>query len=149
MADGDYISNASDLDRVFGRINIQNWADADNEDDKIQRDVRIDWANEYAEQEFLGRLADGPYDHLIVRTTKPKMAILICTCIAGIHLYDTRRVIDSSENTDRVAKQRKNADRWIRQIMAGQLKLIDPSTRIQLTKTAQNSPFVVDDADWN
>ena len=143
MADGDYISTRSDIENVFGTDNVKRWADADNTGDTAVEDGRIDWANEMAEQEFLGRIAEGPYNLEEVRTTKPRMIIMLCASLAGVHLYDTRRVVDSESNTERVAKQRKNVDKWIQEIMAGKLKLLDPVTYVPLKKTAQNSPSTV------
>ena len=136
------ISTRRDVELVYGKDNVALWGNPDNIEDLAEVEARINWANDYAEQEFLGRIAEGPYDPEEVRTTKPMMAVLICASLAGVHLYDTRRVIDSDESTNRVAKQKKNVDRWIGQIMSGQLKLIDPLTYIALSKTAQNSPSV-------
>ena len=144
MADGDYISKQSDIELVFGTLNVQRWADADNSGDAGVITARLDWANEYAEQEFLGRILEGPYDPDEVRTTKPKMVIYTCASLAGVYLYDTRRVVDSQNADEQVAKQRKNVDKWIAQIMAGQLKLMDPVTYVPLKKTAQNSPSVTE-----
>ena len=143
MSDGDYISNQKDIENVFGKDNVQRWGDPDNINDFASITNRIDWANQMAEQEFLGRIAEGPYDLAEVRTVKPNMTVLLCASLAGVHLYDTRRVVDSENNTERVAKQRKNVDKWIQQIMAGKLKLLDPTTYIPLQKTAQNSPSTV------
>ena len=136
------MSARRDVELVYGKDNVNLWGNPDNIEDYAEIEARIEWANEYAEQEFLGRIAEGPYDPEEVRTTLPKMAVLICASLAGVHLYDTRRVIDSDESTNRVAKQKKNVDRWIGQIMSGQLKLIDPTTYVPLKKTAQNSPSV-------
>jgi hypothetical protein len=137
------MSDQNDVEFVFGALNVQRWADADNTGNATIITNRITWANDYAEQEFLGRIAEGPYDMEEVRTTLPKMAVYICASLAGVYLYDTRRVVDSESNSDRVAKQKKNVDRWIAQIMGGQLKLLDPTTYIPLKKTAQNSPSTI------
>ena len=143
MSDGDYISNKQDIEYIFGKDNVEQWGNPDNEEDYATVEARIDQANLYAESEFLGRIAEGPYSIDDVRTIKPKMVITICASLAGAWLYDTRRVVDSNPDTDNIAQQRKNANRWIQQIMAGQLKLIDPTTYVPLTKTAENSPKTV------
>jgi hypothetical protein len=143
MADGDYISKQLDIEYIFGRANVEQWGNPDNEEDYALVEQRINQANLYAESEFLGRIAEGPYDLEEVRTIKPQMAITICASLAGSWLYDTRRVVDSDPGTDEIGAQRKNANKWIQQIMAGQLKLIDPTTYVPLTKLAENSPRVV------
>jgi len=145
MADGDYISNRDDIEKLFGKENVKRWANPDNDGDHETVVNRIDWANEYAEQEFLGRIAEGPYDIIAIRDTPPKMTIIICASIAGSSLYDTRRVVDSEEATDRVSIQRKNAARWISQILSGRLKLIHPTTYALIDKLAQNSPQVYEE----
>ena len=141
--DGDYISKQSDIVKIYGNDNVNRWANPDNDEDFAAILDRIDWSNEYAEQEFLGRIAEGPYDLDQVRTLRPKMAIRICASLAGLSLYDTRRIVDSQDSTNRTARQKKDSDKWIAQIMGGQLKLLDPTTYTPLKKLAQNSPFAV------
>ena len=143
MSDGAYLSSRKDIEYIFGKANVERWGNPDNEEDYAAVETRIDQANLYAQTEFLGRIAGGPYAIDDVLSIKPHMTITICASLAGAWLYDTRRVVDSNPAKDSIAQQRKNANRWIQQIMSGQLKLIDPTTFVPLTKTAQNSPNVV------
>lgn len=143
MSDGDYISNKRDIEYIFGKANVEQWANPDNETDYAEAEIRVDQSNLYGETEFLGRMAEGPYDLDDILTIKPQMAITICASLAGTWLYDTRRVVDSDPGTDEIGAQRKNANRWIQEIMSGKLKLIDPTTKIPLTKTSENSPRAV------
>jgi hypothetical protein len=71
------------------------------------------------------------------------MISLMSATLAGIHLYDTRRVVDSENAMDQVAKQRKNFDKWLHQILSGQLRLLDPTSSEPLAKESKNNPVVV------
>jgi hypothetical protein len=145
MADGDYLSNKRDVEYIFGKANVARWSNPDNEEDYSEGEDRIDQANKYAESEFLGRMLEGPYSIDDIRTIKPSMCVTICASLAGSWLYDTRRVVDASPESDEIGAQRKNANRWIQEIMSGKLKLYDPATYEPLSKTAENSPRVVSD----
>ena len=134
----------NDLNRVFGKDNIDRWADPENSgSDPAWITERINWACEIGSANFEGRLAEGPYAIPIEmdgNNDYPPMVVLIVASIAGVTLYDTRRVADSDGN-DQVAQQRKNFELFIRQIMRGQLKLTFKDGT-KLDKTAQNSPAV-------
>ena len=122
MADGEYYSRRRDIELIFGVENLIRWADPENSADTQLIDDRIDWANQQAEYYVNGRLKNGRY---VIPFTKPavQLVVLIAASYAGAFLYDTRRVVDTT--TDEIGAQRKNADMWIRQILGGQLKLVD------------------------
>jgi hypothetical protein len=63
---------------------------------------------------------------------------------AGIVLYDGRQVV-ATENHDAVSRQRRDFDRYLRQIHKGQLKLFDPVTDEPLAITSESTPFAVAD----
>lgn len=137
----------NDLNLVFGKANIDRWADPENaSEDPSWTTERINWACQMASINFEGRLADGPYtipipdDGGTPIAYYPPMVVMITACMAGVMLYDTRRVADS-ESEDQVAAQRKNYKTWIRQILRGQLKLTY-SDGTAVEKTAWNAPFV-------
>ena len=125
MPDGDYYSKRSDLDLIFGAENIDRYAAAPNEGDRKLIDERVDWANLNAESYVNGRLMRGRYDIPFTKPVNVQMVIDLSASWAGIMLYATKRVASSDAPSDRMAEQRMNAERWIKEIMAGQLKLVD------------------------
>ena len=149
MADGDYYSNRQDLDRVYGKNNIDRWADLDNDGNEYKIANQVDWANEQAKIYLDGRLTDGAYDSSIpfgtvTANNVPPLIRLLSKTLAGLYLFDHRRVIDSSENTDSVSQQRKNFDSWISQLTSGILKLRDINGN-KIQKDSKYAPFNVED----
>jgi phage gp36-like protein len=131
MADGDYYSKRSDVDLIYGVDNINRWADPENDGNTALITSRLDWANFQAETYLNGRLLTSRY---VIPFTKPasQMIVLIAGSLAGMFLYDTRRIVSSDNTTDEIAQQRKNSEMWIRQILSGQLKIL-ASTGLELT----------------
>tara|TARA_Y100000780_G_scaffold231876_1_gene259401 strand:+ start:62 stop:553 length:492 start_codon:yes stop_codon:yes gene_type:complete len=129
MADGDYYGNEADVFNIFGQESVERWSDADN--NGVKDGTRIDWSLFMSKSIIDGRFREGPYiPPFGVRGTAADPtagtveAIMqyLSASIAGVILYDTRRVIDS-ESEDAVAQQRKNVDKMISQLLTGQLKL--------------------------
>lgn len=146
MADGDYMSSRLDIEYVYGKVNVSKWADSDNTEDPLWIDDRIDWANESAQLEIFARLRKGKYalSHFdVAGGAIPRMSIRIAATRAGLFLFDTRRVV-SDETEDQVSRQRKDYDRWIRQILAGQLEFEDPANPTEpLEQQTGNAPGAV------
>lgn len=127
---------------MFGALNIRRWADLDNTENEVTIHARIDWACELATEYVNSRLVRGHYT--IPFTSIPVMIVNLTAMYAGIMLYDGRQVV-SSDDKDVVSRQRKDFDRYIRQIVKGQLKLLDPVTGAPLVLTDYNAPSVVAD----
>ena len=123
MANGDYYSMTQDVYDIYGKANIWRWSDPDNNGDQVVVTDRINWANRMAEAYVNGRLARGRYTIPFCKPAVP-MVIILAASYAGLYLYDTRRVV-SADADNRVSAQKKNADMWIKQIVGGQLKLVD------------------------
>lgn len=132
---------AADLYLVYGERNVKAWANLDSSEQAITAVAnRVTWACTLATEYVNSRLANGPY--AVPFTTVPTMIVNITAMQAGIYLYDGRQVITAMEK-DQVTRQRLDVNRYIRQILRGQLKLLNPSTAVPLDKTAYNAPFFV------
>lgn len=137
-------SDETDLDNLYGSQNIDLWSDLDNEG--VRDQARILWANEQAQYIIDGRLTEGPYDSFIPFGASPSIVPplirLLSGYIAGVMLYDTRRVVDATSD-DQIAQQRINASKMMNQVASGQLKLRTAITNIPLQKDGKNEPFNV------
>ena len=134
---------ATDMELIYGPKNIKRWADLDNDEVAATIAARKAWACELATEFVNSRLLNGPYE--IPFTSVPTMIVNLTAMYAGILLYDGRQVVSSEEPHDQVSRQRKDFDRYLRQIFKGQLKLLDPTSGDQLTITSKNYPFTVAD----
>ena len=132
----------TDLFQAFGQKNIERWADLDNEGDQDDIDDRIQWAIDLGYDYINSKLIRGHYE--IPFEDPPKTIIHLNALQAGIILYDSRLVVDSDK--DQVSRQRKTANNWIRQILRGQLKLIDSNGDLIETQSLLH-PFVDESED--
>lgn len=140
-----FYAGQDDINNVYGSQNITRWSDANNNETEDEK--RIDWALEQANIQIDARMTEGSYDSFIpfgknVDDDVPPMIVLMAATLAGLMLFDTRRIHDAQDPTDQVSQQRKNYDKWIGQIFKGQLKLRD-STGAVMVRDAQNNPFNV------
>lgn len=136
-----YCVNA-DLDYVYGPKNIKRWADLDNDGNITTITDRKTWAIGVATEYINSRLLRGPYT-IPFNDPPPVLIANLTAMYAGILLYDGRQVVSSEEPHDQVSRQRKDFERYLRQILKGQLKLIDGLTGDPLDLTCENYPFVV------
>lgn len=136
---------SADLYNMYGELNIQKWADLDNTKNPDTVDTRVAWACEFATEFINARLVRGKY--AIPFTSVPKTIVFITTLQAGIMLYDGRRVV-SDRNRDEVGIQRKQLNTYLRQILAGQLKMIHPTSGEELTTQSETVPAALDETDY-
>lgn len=139
----EFYAGLSDLNNIYGERNIVRWSDVDN--DEVINELRVDWALEQANIYIDGRLTETMYDSAIPFGSVdcenvPPIIRLMAATLAGLFLYDTRRIIDAQDPTDQVSQQRMNFDRWMKQILKGQLKLRDVNND-PIEKDSANSPF--------
>lgn len=131
---------STDLDLIYGQINVDAWADTDGNKDATYIANRRTWACDGATDYLDSRLVDGPYDFPLASSPYPITIVNMATWWAGILLHDARAI--TSEAPDQVARQRTLFETYVRQILRGQLKLIDPTSGEELEKTI-NTPSVV------
>lgn len=127
------------IELVHGMKNITKWADLDNDINTNTINDRIAWSSELATEYVNGRLMLGRY--AIPFVAVPKMVIHISSLLAGILLHDGRVVSDQLR--DMVAPKRKEFIRLLRQILGGQLKLLDPMSGEPIATTCYTAPFVI------
>ena len=133
-----------DIENIFGKRNVARWADLDNDESETLIASRIEWASDFATEYVNSRLLYGPYA-VPFDTPYPLMIVNLTAMFAGIQLYDGRQVV-SAEDKDQVSRQRKDFDRYLRQIFKGQLKLFT-TTGTAIEIASECTPFVVPDED--
>lgn len=132
-------SSRTELDYLFGRKNIDQWADLDNEQDATHIAERVRWAVQAASEDARLRLKNGPIDVEEMGSACSPLRIAT-TRLAGVLLYESRGVVDTSDEkgSHRLQAHVKAADQFFRQVNAGVLTL----------EGARDSvPFLVKDED--
>lgn len=124
---------------VHGARNIQKWADLDSNVNSVNIADRVEWACELATEYVNGRLILNRYSLPFVAV--PRMVIHIASLLGGILLHDGKVVTDQVR--DMVAPKRKEFNRLLRQILAGQMKLVDPVTGDALEACCYTAPQVI------
>lgn len=129
-----------DLFIRFGKSNIVQWSDVENNQDETEIDRRIAWSIEQAEEEINERLRESPYQFPL--TEKIPLSIRkTCSEIAAIYLYDSRRINDDKEGLDELSMIREGIDEYFRQIIGGK--------RILDLPRSTDIPFIVSQKDDN
>lgn len=132
----------TNLELLFGTVSLAKWADLDNNKNPVTIDERITWACETATEYVNSRLKSGRYD--VPFSSVPKIIVYITAMYAGILLYDSRLILGDSTTVDQVSRHRKEFEKKMRQILAGQLKLLHPTTGDLLDSNAELHPSVAD-----
>lgn len=83
----------ADVNMVFGRINVDRWADVDNVKDPTSVAARRAWAIEQASAEFDDRMRNGPLQAPILDPFPP-IVVRMVSYLAGVLLYESRGVVD-------------------------------------------------------
>ena len=133
-------SSRLQLEIMFGCVNIQKWADLDGKNNSNDVEERINFYLDQAEEYINSRLVNGKY--AIPFVSVPKFITYLTTMCAGIYLYDGRQVRDS-ENTDQVSRHRKMFKTYIRQLVAGQILLLDLMSGEPLEFQSETAPHPV------
>lgn len=127
-------TNRSTLELIFGVQNITRWADLDGDADSAKIADRTAYCCQLASAEIEDVLRERRYRFPL--TPSATLTDLVAK-MAGLHLHDSRGVIDNETETDTVSKIRKEVETKLRQIRAGEIYL--PGGR------NSNAPGVVND----
>lgn len=116
------------LDKVFGRPNIDKWADLCNEKNSIDIEERVDFYINLATKLFHQRTSARTY-------VEDDVSDVVIGKMAGIELYEGRGITaaDDAEKSP-IAHHRKWVNAWIADWISG-----------VLNKTKPSAPFVVSD----
>lgn len=119
-----YIENA-DLDLQWGKLNVDKWADADNDGDGAKILARRAWAIARAERYINSRLKGSIYAIPFAATpdTPAEIKDLVVT-YAGLYLYSSPRGLVDGEDTDEAMIEiREQAELTLRNILAGNYRI--------------------------
>lgn len=133
----------ADMEQVFGKVNVRKWSDINNTEVATDIEERMNWALNEASTELDERLRRSVYQFPL--TVEPFPALLVrTTCyLAGMMLYESRGLVDSSDPEGYSKKLEKRVDKFIHGILNRQIILdIDAADLPILTN---DTPFVVND----
>lgn len=128
----------TDIELIFGRTNVQKWADLDNEEDQDFISSRICWALAESRAAFDDRLRGGPYT-VPFEEPYPRQIIVMSARLAGVILYDSRGVADSADEDNpnhALTMHRKMVEKFFQKVLGDQIRLDQEHT--------VNTPSVVD-----
>jgi len=93
---GSWYATRNDIELIYGKTNVFQWADVDNNENETDIDARIEWALKNSYYRINDRLNQGPYTVPFV-TPFPNQVIVTSARMAGIELYDSRGITDFAE----------------------------------------------------
>lgn len=93
-----WYATREDVDFIFGASNITAWADTDNGESVADIDSRVYWAIDLAIATVDARLRPSKYDVPFVSIDQ--MIVDLTARLAGVLLYDSRRITDTALETD-------------------------------------------------
>ena len=111
----------TDLDLQWGKVNVDKWADADNDGNAAKILARRAWAIARAERYINSRLQGSVYSIPFAATPDTPLEIrdLVVT-FAGLYLYQSPRgLVDGEETDDAMLEIRDEAEIMLRNIIAG------------------------------
>lgn len=114
-----------DIENIYGKSNIEQYADLNNRKDASEIEERINSMLELAEQTINGRLRGGPYE---IPFTTPVVFLIkdLTARMAGILLYDGRGIVDAEdeeEGVENLRPHRLQVESTIKQILGYKLRL--------------------------
>lgn len=118
----------TDLNNVFGKNNIDAWADLDGNEDGPTITARIDAAIVTADDMVDSFMRNGPYT-LPLKNQAAQTPIIIrdvSSKLAGVWLYEARGVLDMTPDgapMHRLQWHKKSAMEILRKLVAGILRL--------------------------
>lgn len=127
-----------DLDIQWGKVNVDKWADADNDKNAAKILARRAWALARAERYINSRLEGSVYSvpFAAVPDTPSEIRDLVVT-YAGLYLYSSPRgLVDGDDTNDAMQQIKDDAEIIIRNIIAG-------THRISAALTFSGHPAVV------
>lgn len=122
-----YLTSKNELEQMFGRTNVQTWADLENEGDTEEIALRIQWAVNEATAEartlLLGSVA-------LEGCSSDSMLRMATTRLAGVLLYESRGVKDTAdeEGRHRLKWHRDRARLYFQQVQSGQIRVRGENT---------------------
>ncbi len=132
----------SDIEDLFGPLNVAKWADLDNDQDATAIASRIARAIAVATARIDDRLRGGPYSLPIVGD--PPTLVNLAASLAGLWLYESRGVQDFSPETGvpmhRLRWFSEQAEKTLKDLRAGVLRL-----DVALVGQGTTAPIVVND----
>ena len=132
----------SDVEDLFGPVNVAKWADLDNTQDADAITARVDRAIAVSSAKIDDRLRGGPY--VLPITNQPATVVNLCASLAGLWLYESRGVQDfdpeSGVPMHRLRWFAQQAEKTLKDLRAGVLRL-----DVALTGYGTTAPFVVND----
>lgn len=120
------------LNLVYGKVNVDRWADLNNDENDYEIDARRTWALALAEEIVDAELRFGSYE--VPFSTVPEIIKYVTTLKAGLLLYEGRR-ITSDEQQNQLSAQSKTYRMMMGKILAGQI-------RLDATLQSKDYPFV-------
>lgn len=132
----------SDIEDLFGPVNVAKWADLDNDQTAAAITARIERAIVVSSAKINDRLRGGPY--LLPIVGDPPTLVNLCASLAGLWLYESRGVQDFSPETGvpmhRLRWFSEQAEKTLRDLRAGVLRL-----DATLAGYGTTAPIVVND----
>jgi hypothetical protein len=128
--DGTYYADRADIELLFGKTNVEKWADVDNNQNQDDIGTRICWALQNAKAYFDDSLYRGPLVIPFV-APYPNQVRVENARYAGCTLYDSRGVVDMVDGKahDALEAHRKKVQTFITRILANQLTLVGVEMR--------------------
>jgi len=118
----------TDLDNVFGKNNIDSWADLDADEDAAKITARIAAAIVTADDMIDSCMRNGPYPLPLVDQAAATPIVIrdVSSKLAGVWLYEARGVIDMTPDgiaVHRLQWHKRSAKDILRDLIAGKLRL--------------------------
>lgn len=115
-----YLTSQTELEDMFGTVNVATWADLENAGSASDKARRIYWAIEEATAEATSRLRGGPGTNFCAND---RLLRQNATRLAGVLLYESRGVKDTAdeEGRHRLKWHRDRADSYFQRVNAGVL----------------------------
>jgi hypothetical protein len=134
-----------DIENIFGRANVLDWADLDGNAESAHIDTRIQLSIETSASEINDRFRNGPYIIPFVgkvigvapNISSERTITNLSATMAGIWLYENRGIINEDADgrpVDRMRGYRTRTDKLIKMILGNQIQLDFP--RVSGTRNA-------------
>ncbi|MBQ2622303.1 MAG: DUF1320 family protein [Thermoguttaceae bacterium] len=111
--------NRDMLELIFGKANINRWADLDGDDDAFKIQQRINFAIQTASSYIETVLRGRNYHNVIIDSSIRRLIAQI----AALHLYDAREMIDGDSAADKMSMVRTQVDEYLGKIRRGEIIL--------------------------
>jgi len=115
-------STPADLALVFGRSNLEKWADLNNNGVAVEITARIAWAISLADERINDRLRDSLY--VVPLTTTSQTIVDLSARLAGSYLYMSRGMVDSEDaSKNQLQVHEEYAEKLLNDIIAGRVRI--------------------------